>query len=280
MKKSINAWSVPGDIGFREMFEKISKAGFDGIELNLDAEDRSVHSLTMDTGGDKLREIKKLAEDLNLKIAAVSTSLTGGRFGSDNKLRREEAKDIVKKQIECAQALGCDSVLTVPGGMAEEVGLLKSSINSMTALTELKDYIAASKIYVALENVWNGFFTSPFHMNSFIDELQCEYIGAYFDVGNVVAFSEPEHWIEILGSRIKKIHVKDFQRIAGINRGGVFVNLLEGSVNWEKVIKALKDVGYDDYLTAELAIMEPCPDYLYEITSKAMDIILEMEEKA
>lgn len=274
MKKAINAWSVPNDVTFADMFRDIAAAGFDGIELNLDAENSSKHSLTMKSNKDTFTEINLLSKEYNLPVASISTSLSGGKLGSDIKEVREAGKDIIRKQLECAAALGADSILTVPGGMAVNISLQQAYENSFTAIEELKSEIKTVKINVGLENVWNGFFTSPFDMKYFIDRLQCEYIGAYFDVGNVIAFSNAEYWIEILDTRICKIHVKDFKRNSGINRGGCFVNLLEGDVNWNKVIPALSKAGYKGYLTAELEIMRECPQYLYEITSKALDIII------
>ena len=274
MKKAINAWSVPNHITFAETFRDISCAGFDGIELNLDADNYSSHSLTMGIGKDTFNEINSLSEEYNLKVVSISTSLTGGKLGSDNKSVRESGKDLIRKQLECAAALGADSILTVPGGMTDSISLLKAYENSFMAIEELKPEIESAKIYVGLENVWNGFFTSPFDMKNFIDKLNCTYIGAYFDVGNVIAFSNPEYWIEILNTRICKIHVKDFMRNNGINRGGCFVNLLEGDANWNKVITELCKIGYNGFLTAELGMMMECPEYLYKITSKALDIII------
>ena len=67
---------------------------------------------------------------------------------------------------------------------------------------------------------------------------------------------------------------RNFAR-AGWNAGH-FVNLLEGSVRWEKVIPALRKAGYDGYLTAELSAMPKTPEYLYESTVKALDTILAM----
>ena len=277
MKKAINAWSVPGDVSFEEMFRQISAAGFDGIELNVDAEGSSAHSLTMNTGKETINKINDLIEKYNLKVCSISTSLTAGKLSSKNKDDREFAKNLIRKQIECAAALGADGILTVPGGMSETVSLLEACEVSFKTLEELKPEIEDAKIHVGLENVWNGFFTSPFFMRDYIDQLDCAYIGAYFDVGNVIAFSDAEYWIEILDKRICKIHVKDFKRSGGLNRGGSFVNLLEGDVRWEKVIPALKKAGFNWFLTAELGIMPHCPDYLYTITSKALDIILKYE---
>lgn len=279
MKKAINAWSVPKHITFSRMFHDISAAGFNGIELNIDADNFSNHSLTMNTEESTFSEINDLVKRYNLKVTSISTSLAGGKLASDNKLVRESGKDLIRKQLECAAKLGAEAILTVPGGMTETVSLLQAYENSFMAIEELKPEIKTSEIYVGLENVWNGFFISPFDMKNFIDELDCQYIGAYFDVGNVVAFSEPEYWIEILDTRICKVHVKDFKRNGSINKGGCFVNLLEGNVNWGKVILALSKVAYSSYLIAELSIIEECPEHLYRITSDALDVIIKKTEK-
>lgn len=274
MKKAINAWSVPQGITFEEMFKSLSDAGFDGVELNLDKDNASGHSLTMSTGKEALTEIKQWAEKYNLKIGSVSTSLTAGKLSAATEEDRESGKDIIRRQIECAIALGADTILTVPGGMTEQISLSQAYENAFHTLEELKPEIEDSKINVGLENVWNGFFISPFDMKNFIDMLDSPYIGAYFDVGNVIAFSDAEYWIEILDARIRKIHVKDFKRHGSLNSGGSFVNLLEGDVNWKKVIFALKKAGYDSFLTAELEVMPDCPEYLYKTTSMALDAIL------
>jgi hexulose-6-phosphate isomerase len=224
-----------------------------------------------------LDEINKLSDEYGLPVPSISTSLFGLTLGSDDRAARESGKDIIRRQLEYASALGADGILVVPGGMTEGITLMRAYENSFKALEELKPEIEAARINVGLENVWNTFFLSPFDMVSFIDRLHSEYIGAYFDVGNVAAFSYPEYWIEILGKRIKKIHVKDFKRAGNVNSGGAFVNLLEGSVNWSKVITALRTAGYDGYLTAELGITQECPEYLYHITSKALDIIINLK---
>lgn len=71
------------------------------------------------------------------------------------------------------------------------------------------------QIHIGVENVWNKFLLSPLEMRAFIDEIGSEWIGSYFDVGNVVYAGYPEQWIRILGKRIKKVHFKDFRRNPG-----------------------------------------------------------------
>ena len=37
MKKALNAWSVPANVPFEALFPALKQAGFDAVELNLDA---------------------------------------------------------------------------------------------------------------------------------------------------------------------------------------------------------------------------------------------------
>jgi hexulose-6-phosphate isomerase len=71
-------------------------------------------------------------------------------------------------------------------------------------------------------------------------------------VGNVVLYGFPQDWIRTLGKRMVKVHLKDFS----MDRpGGRFAwkNLGEGDVDWIEVRKALAEVGYDGYVTTEIA---------------------------
>jgi len=276
MKKSINGWSIPGDVSFEDMFAKISKAGFDGIELNLDMMDGPAqgHSLSAAMTDSEIDAIVALSKKYSLPVVSISSSLYGGNLGSADPAERETGKNIMRAQIKFAQKLGADGILAVPGGIGGKVSYMQAHENSLATVIEMKDEIMAGGIFVGLENVWNGFFMSPFDMRNFIDAVDCPLVGAYFDVGNVAVTSAPEHWIEVLGSRIKKVHVKDFNCHHG-RYSGWFVNLLEGTINWENAVNALKKAGFDGYLTAELDIMRQCPDYLYDITSAAIGIIID-----
>lgn len=274
MKKALNAWTVPAQVSFEELFQKLSAAGYDGVELNLDRE-AGGHGLTMETTQLQTAEIKKLSQVYNLPVHSISSSLyTAETLGSDDPACRKQGQDILRKQLELASALGADGILVVPGGVSDQRSLTQAWDNCLESLSALKGEILQSGIKVGVENVWNGFFLSPWDMADFIDTLDCPSIGAYFDVGNVEIFSNPQDWIEILGSRIVKVHVKDFARTT--TNAGHFVNLLEGSIDWAKVKAALDAAGYQGYLTAEVDTFHRTPEYQYEITGMALDHILNL----
>ena len=232
MKKAINAWSMDGALTFEQSFAAAKKAGFDGIELNVDAPG-SPHSLTMDTTEHELGKIASLSEKYALPVVSISTSLYGGKLGGAAEEENEFAKTLMLHQIRCAKALGAGAVLTVPGADLSRVSMKQCRARAIALLSDAAEEVEASGITVGLENVWNGFFMSPFDMR----EIGSPRIRAYFDVGNVAAFSYSEHWIEVLSDLICRVHVKDY-RSNGLNCGGDWADLLNGSVRWENVMRA------------------------------------------
>ena len=261
MKTSINAWSVEGSLGFEEMFSKIKAAGFDGIELNLDAPG-GAHALSLETTDEQLAEIRAISEKYALPVVSISSSQHGGMWGDNDPAVREKAKNVLRHQIHFAKALGATGVLMVPGGMCEGRSLLRSWNNSIAAMREMKKEVAGCGIKIGIENVWNGFFTSPFDMTRFLDELSCPEYAVYFDAGNMHAFSTTEYWVEILAGRIDKVHVKGYRRNNGsINQGGVWCDITKDDIHWNKAIPLLKEGGFDGYLTAEVGKTDPAQSW-------------------
>lgn len=275
MKKALNAWSVPGDVPFEVLFPALKAAEFDGVELNLDAPNAGAHALAMDEAPARLAHIRALSAQYDLPVHSISSSMWG-RAALGAEAAELTARELMTSQLELARALGATGILIVPGGIGENCSIARAYDNALHALEGCRDLIEGAGIQVGVENVWNNFFISPFDMVRFIDTLNIKNLGAYFDVGNTMIFSQPEYWIELLGRRIVKIHVKDFKKSGG--NAGHFVNLLEGDVRWARVMAALDEAGYDDYLTAELSAMPHTPEYLYRITADALDTIIGMRK--
>ena len=68
---------------------------------------------------------------------------------------------------------------------------------------------------------------------------------------------------------ICKIHVKDIDR-----RTNVELPMLSGDVDYPAVMKALREIGYDGWLTAEVPMYRDCPEQSIIDTYNAMKRIL------
>ena len=258
MKKSLNAWSVESTLDMEQTFRAVAEAGFDGIELNVDRPG-APHGLSMQTTKEDYAFIRDLIQKYALPVVSISTSLSGGMSGIPEK--HEQYRQLLRKQLEAAQELGASGILTVPGGMNTGISLATARRISIDFYQQMKQEIEASGIFVGLENVWNGFFLSPYDMTSMLEQIDSSAIGAYFDAGNMIAFSTSEYWVEVLGKWIGCVHVKDYLRNGDINSGGKWTDITHGSANWQAIIPALRNTGFDGYLTGEVFKSDPDISY-------------------
>ncbi len=281
LKKSINAWSFPAEYSFEECIAAAKKAGFDAVEFNLDAGNAG-HAFTMETTVEEILAVRALCERYGICPVSISSSLHGGRWAKADEESVAAAMAILEKQLQIARLMGADTILLVPGGMSEGITLAVSRENSLRNLRAAIPLIEGSGVTVGLENVWNGFFLSPYDMLSFLEELGSPVFSLYFDMGNMIAFSTSAFWCEIVGKHIAKLHIKDFKRNGGINSGGRFCNLLEGDADFPAVMAALKKQGFDGYLTAEVFRTDEAQPWgaFFQSVSEAEDTIIDYYNKA
>lgn len=275
MKKGISIWAFPNQEP-RDCFRMAKRFGYDGIELSFD-ESGPISPQSAET---ELMEIRKAAESHGLSLYSLasglywSTSLT-----AEDPAERERAEQLVRKQLDAAAALGCDTILILPG-MVSGLGAADPVVpyeivyeRAQAALLRLAEYAEKKRVTIGIENVWNKFLLSPMEMRDFIDRIGSQRVAAYFDVGNVVRDGYPEQWIRILGHRIAKVHFKDYKRAIGTISG--FVELLAGDVDFAAVMRALREVGYDGWVTAEVFPSNSDFEAFLRKTSEAMDCILQ-----
>lgn len=271
MLKSVNQWCFPPGTPLNELFEVSRKAGLDAVELNV-YPPGSV-GLTMETTPREADEIAKLAEANGIRLRSISTGLMGKTpLSSPDPSVREQGRAVVVKQLELAERVGADTVLVVPGRVDAATSYDDCYDRSRSELEKLVPEAEKRGVKIAVENVWNKFLLSPLEMRRYVDDFNSPYVGVYFDVGNILLYGFPQHWIRILGKRILKVHVKDFKTSVG--NGGGFVPLLAGDVNWPEVVAALKEVGYNDTLTAEIGIYGTIPHQAIYDTSNQLEAII------
>ncbi len=276
MKKGISIWSF-AETDLKKCFELAKDAGFDGVEVALDEKGL----VSLESTEEDLLNVKKMAEEAGVELYSVASGLYWTyNYTSANEKNREKAKKITKKQLWVASKLGCDTILVVPGAVnvafepgSEIVEYDVAYDRALEALKELAPYAEELKVSIGVENVWNKFLLSPLEMRDFIDKIGSDYVGSYFDVGNVLYCGYPEHWVKILNKRIKKVHFKDYRRNVGSLDG--FVDLLAGDVDYKGVMSEFAKIGYDGWVTAEmLPPYAQYPETIIYNTSNAMDKIL------
>jgi L-ribulose-5-phosphate 3-epimerase len=280
MIKSISYWSMQGGLEgtcpVDAAMAAAKEAGFHGIELCI----AETGVLTPATDEATCRAYAALAtrHGLTLKTLASGMSWDCSPTHPDAAIRRK-AIALHREALQRAAWLGCKTLLFVPGAVMIPwdptylpVRYDKAVTWAREAVAELGDTATRVGVDLAIENVWNGLFYSPLELATFVDSFNNARIGVYFDVGNVLNHQQwPPHWIELLGPRIKAVHLKDFKMDTGTLAG--FCDLLQGNVPFKPVMDALRTIGYQNTVVAEMMPHDPT---LLERTSKAMDQILAM----
>jgi hexulose-6-phosphate isomerase len=216
-------------------FEKLKTAGFSGVELV------SPNMLDRD-------EVLKARDTTGIAIHGVSGSKHWQYTLSDpDRARVEVGLKAIRQEIDDCKAYGGTTVLVVPAVVTPEVSYRAAWERSTAAIKELIPDAERAGIKLAIEEVWNKFLLSPVEFVRYIDQFDSPFVGAYFDVGNVVEYGYPQEWIRELGKRILKVHIKEYKKD---KRFGY--KLGEGEIRWPEVARALREVGYDGWVTAEV----------------------------
>ena len=280
MIKSISYWSVEGGLEAKcpinVALGKVKSAGFEGLELCIGEQG----VLTPATSEADCCTIRGQSDASGLVVETLASGMTWGCCPShpDPAVRRKSIQ-LHKDALQRAAWLGCKSMLFVPGAIiipwdpsypfVSYKDGVKWARQAVGALARTAEKV---KVELCVENVWNGLFYSPLEFAAFIDSFESRYVKAYFDVGNVLGYHQrSEDWINLLGKRIGRVHIKDFKRSVG-NLSG-FCDLTEGDVAWPAVVAALKKIGYKKTLVAEM--IPPTPGVL-ERTKAALDKIVAM----
>ena len=217
-------------------FRLLKEAGFEGVEL--------ISPNRLDR-----REVLEARDRTGLIIHGVS----GSRHWKDplsdpDPQVVERGMAAIRQAFEDCRAYGGTTVLVVPAVVNKKVGYRDAYRRSQENIRKLIPDAEKYGVKIAIEEVWNKFLLSPVEFARYIDEFESPWVGAYFDVGNVVEYGYPQEWIRELGKRILKIHIKEYAKRQRFN-----YRLGEGKeIDWPAVRSALIAVGYEGWITAEV----------------------------
>ncbi len=223
-----------------DKFKFVRGAGFEGVEPN---------------GGMNQQEVLEALKKSGLEAASVCCHTHWAKpVTSPDAAVRKEGIDGLLQTLRDAKAYGASSILFVPGTVNADVSYDAAYKRSQEAIREAIPLAKELEVRISIENVWNNFLLSPLEMGRFIDEFESPWIGAHFDIGNVLRSGWPEQWIRILGKRINRLHFKEFDTVKMQKEGlwkGFECDFLTGSNNWKAIMAALHDIGYSGWCIAE-----------------------------
>ena len=205
-----------------------------------------------------LRQLRKMLEDLNLKVSAVTFPTRGGYDESRDLDRRLAAtRSAMKFAYEVGARVVVNQIGQVPddppnpqgdfppGDLPEEN--LPQGDLLIESLMNLSDYGQRVGAFFAVRT-GNG---SAEHLARLIDRLPEESLGVSLDPGALIVQGEtPQDAISILGRRILHVHANDAVRDLSPGRA-TEVTLGRGSADFPALLGALEEFNYRGWFTIE-----------------------------
>lgn len=226
-----------------DKFMLVKACGFDGVEMDAPG----------NWSIDEVLEAKSTAE---IEIPGVVLSTHWQKpFNHPDPRIRSEAKQALEKAITACKQVGGTTVLVVPAVVNEDMSYQSAYELSQKEIGEMVPLAEESGVSIAFENVWNNFLLSPLEAAQYVDSFESAHVGWYFDIGNIVNYGYPAHWIDTLGNRIMKLDVKEFSRKKRNDEGlwkGFSVKIGDGDVGWAAVNDALRRIDYKGWASAEV----------------------------
>ena len=244
----------------KESIRLAGELGFDGVQIYATTGEFSPESLS----ASDIAEYKKLLADAGLVVSALCGDMGGHGFeiAKDNPERIEKTKKI----IDLAAELGSHVVTTHIGVIPEDSKCEKYKA-MLAALTECGNYAVTKGVTLAIET---GPETAP-TLYGFVLAAG-EGVGVNLDPANFVMVTgqDPAEAVRLIGKKIVHTHLKDGKMlkktdpkiiydhfaeggIEALNVADYFIEtpVGEGDVDFAEYTRALRETGYDGFLTIE-----------------------------
>jgi hexulose-6-phosphate isomerase len=233
---------IPGPI--EEKFNLIKSLGFLGVEMD------SPSNIDRD-------EAVRARDKTGIAIHGVIDSIHWNvRLSDPDPAVREKGLAGLRTALDDAKVYGADTVLLVPGKVSNPQTENFEQVWSRSQEQVRKALPQAEKlgVKIAIEVVWNDFLTTPEQLIKYVDAFQNPMVGAYFDCSNMIKYGvKSGDWIRKLGKRMLKFDFKGFSMAKYQKKENPWVAIGEGDEDWPDVVRALAEIGYNGWATAEVA---------------------------
>lgn len=284
MYKALNYWVFGGFGPNKTPYEFIDFAkaqGLDGVELTVG------DCLPIGVDEAECRRIAEYAKENGIGLRTLASGHYGVEsLGADDEAERLRAVDFTRKYLQIAAWIGAETVLVVPGSTSVAWDASRGRVSygrcweqSTKSIRELLPHAEKLGVDIALENVWMRFLLSPMEWKLFLEQFDSARVGMYLDVGNCLVYLTAEDYIELLGGRVKAVHIKNWKGDdCGGGLHGFGDSLLSGDVDFTRIFSALGKIGFQGTFTAEMIPFSRLPDLVLPDQALAEKTASELKE--
>ena len=229
-----------------EKLQLLKDLGYDGVEYDqaLDANPHEIAEASAKVG----LPVQGLVNPYHWQV----------RLSDPDAEVRKKAVENMKTALRFAKTVGASTALLVPGKVSDPQKENFEQVwqRSIEGIRQVIPLAAELGVRIGIENVWNQFLydhsgsgdQKPDQYIKYVDEINCTWVGIYFDFSNHRKYGDPAEWLRAMGTRVIKCDTKDFQ----IAKNS-FCDVGDGDVPWADVRKACQDVNYYGWVSSEVA---------------------------
>ncbi len=232
-------WTTSVTEQHRALLEDIKATGYDGVEIPI-------------FGGapDDYSRLGRMLDEIGLKRTSITAFISPGINAlSEDAAMRREAADFVKNCIDCSAALGSPQLM---GPLHQTLGVFSGAGPTEAEQSrardfhhEIGDYAASNGNRIILEtlNRFECYFVNTMDdLGAYLDSVAHPAITGMYDTFH--ANIEETDPVAAIGRNIRHIgHVHISENDRGVPG--------RGHVPWAASFAALKQAGYDQWLTIE-----------------------------
>lgn len=253
MKISTEIGSISELVGEHKAVELCAKAGFDGWDFTMlkmgpynwriDGLDPSDHPLCGSNYLQFARELRKIGEDNGIRCNQSHAPFP---------VSCPAIRDRLKRALECSAEVGAEICVIHPDND-------KSPEENAEMYLELLPFAKSCGVKMATENMWNWApgWTHITHaacstsesFRKHIEAVNDDFLVACLDIGHAEiqgAGDGAANMIRALGDKLQALHIHDNNL-----RDDSHQIPFSMSVDFDEVVRALKEIGYSGWLTLE-----------------------------
>lgn len=232
------------ELSLTDRLRLAAEAGFDGVDLD------EAGSITAEQARAAVRESGVFVHN------AINHAHWSQRLTSEKEDDRNKGRENVAHCLRVSHAAGGSGVLLVVG-RGDDGSEPAAEERARTEIKKLLPLAASLGQMILIENVWNKMMydhdappeQTPDRFIKFVDSFKSPWVAMYYDIGNHWKYGQPGDWIRAFGHRCVKLDVKGFSRAKN-----KFVDITsdEDDLPWKDVQKALAEIGFTGWATAEV----------------------------
>src|SRR5262249_25542795 len=183
LRKAVKLSMVSGTEPLVDKFKMLKELGFEGIDIDQRVE----HD-----------DVRRAREESGLIVhGVVDYDHWKLPLSHPDPKVRAAGLETLKTSLHDAKSYGGTTVLLVVGIVNKEISYADAYQRTQEEIRKVLPLAKDLEIKIAFENVWNMFLLSPLEFARYIDEFESPWVGAYFDIGNVVNYGWPEQWVRV-----------------------------------------------------------------------------------